>query len=141
MIEEDIMDDHIILEYVSDDDMDFLEGFSCIPAADDNDDQNEQLKVQTRRKRPKEIKRKSLNKFVTDKKLVKLRTTGIHTPKISVYSVDTDLKKRKDRRRKCMICKSRVNTSCKECNSALCFEVSDDVNGNPSCWEVFHKYT
>jgi hypothetical protein len=135
--------DDLIANVSCDHDTDFLDILSNIPIADASGDQSARTirahsDVTTKhivvRKKPR-----LLNKFVANKKLEKFGAKCVHTPKLMAYSVDPQSKKRTDKRRKCIICKTRVSSSCKECNFALCFELSDDAKGIPCCWEVFHK--
>jgi len=88
----------------------------------------------------KSIKYKSCRKIIGNKRLNERRKTGIHTPKLTEYTTDIESDKRVDKRRKCIIpdCKRRINTSCKQCRVALCFETSD-YSLEPCCWELFHN--
>ena len=88
----------------------------------------------------KSIKYKSCRKIIRNKRLNEIRKTGIHTPKIITYTTDIESNKRIDKRRKCIIpdCKRRVNTACKQCRVALCFETSD-YSLEPCCWDLFHN--
>jgi hypothetical protein len=51
---------------------------------------------------------------------------------------DVGAGKVKETRRRCIICKARVQFFCAQCNTAICFANSLENGGKSSCWYVHH---
>jgi hypothetical protein len=73
------------------------------------------------------------------------RLQGVHVPvhlsrseKKQKTEGKEDDERRKETRRRCIICKQRVQFFCAQCNTAICFGANMENGGKDSCWYTHH---